>query len=156
MKKELAEKRRYIRLNTVFPIEFQFVDEKKEPSSYIFQGFTRNVGKGGICIEAKTEKGRNIFNLLPNKTKVKLIINIPSSAFATKSYATVRWSEKISEYMLDTHIFGVEYDEIESDNQKMIERYVLWLHRKPRILLAIFILSIIAAVVLTYLGIRPR
>ncbi len=154
IKKAINERRRYIRLDAAFPVECQLIDEKNEPKSPILQGFTRNIGKGGMCIEIKSEKGKVPFELEPNKTKFKLIINIPSSVLATDSYATLRWSKKISEYVLDTYLFGVEYDEIESDNQKMIERHVLWAHRKPKIIFAFFFVLLVFSILITYLTVR--
>ncbi|MFH1868220.1 MAG: PilZ domain-containing protein [Candidatus Omnitrophota bacterium] len=144
------EKRRYVRLSTVFPIEFQVVDERKNPCSRIFQGFTKNVSKVGMCIEAKTEKGRDIFKFISGETKLKLIINIPS-AVATASYSTVRWIKKVPRNLLDSYIFGIGYDEIESDNQKMIERHVTWLYRKPRVIFLFFFLILAFTTILTYL-----
>ena len=154
-KKTGAERRRYVRLKTIFPVEFQFIDADKNPTSYIFQGFTRNVGKGGMCIEARTQKGRDIFKFVPGGTKLKLLINIPSNMLAIRSYATVRWVDKDSESALDTYRFGVEYDEIESDDQKMIEQHVSWLHRRPRVLFAFFILLLIITIALIYWAVKP-
>ena len=49
---EHVERRKYIRLNVVFPVEFQFLDPETGGSiSDIKQGFTRDIGKGGICLE---------------------------------------------------------------------------------------------------------
>lgn len=156
MNKSIQNRRNYIRLDAIFPIEFQLIDNKKEPTSPILQGFTRNIGKGGMCIEVKSEKGKIPFEIVPKQTKLKLTINIPSSALATDSYATVRWSKKISEYILDTYIFGIEYDEIEADNQKMIERHVLWLHRRPKVIFLFFLVLLFFAIFLTYINIRVR
>lgn len=147
------EKRRYVRLSTVFPIEFQVVDEGKNAVSHIFQGFTKNVSRVGMCIEAKTEKGLDLFKFTPGETRLKLIINIPT-AVATASYSTVRWIKKVPRHLLDSYLFGVGYDEIESDNQKMIERHVLWLHRRPRVIFLFFFLVLIFATVLTYLSVK--
>jgi hypothetical protein len=109
-----------------------------------------------MCIEAKVEKNKDTFNFIPGETNLKLIINIPSGSIATESYATVRWSKKISEYILDTYIFGVEYNEIESDNQKMIEQHVLWLYKRPKVIFVFFIVLIICVVLLMYFGARLK
>lgn len=156
MKKAGTDKRDYIRLNSVFPVELQLIDDRKETISRLIQGFTHNICKGGMCVEVKSEKGRMPFEIVPGKTRLKLSINIPSNLLATDSYATVRWSKKISEYVLDTHLFGIEYDEIESDNQKMIERHILWLHRKPKVIFAFFMVLLIFSVIITYLTVRFR
>jgi len=156
MKHTKNNNRKYLRLNTVFPIEFNAVDKDKKPVSALIQGFTRNVGKGGMCIEAKFEKNKEPLDISPGKTMLKLVINIPSSAFATDSYAVVKWVKKVSEYIFDSYILGVEYDEIDTDNQKMIERYVLWLYRKPKVLFILFLTALIFAVLFTYLGLQSR
>jgi c-di-GMP-binding flagellar brake protein YcgR len=156
MNKSKQNRRNYVRLDAIFPVEFQPVNDKKEPKSPMLQGFTRNIGKGGMCIEVKSEKGKIPFEIIPELTKLKLTINIPSSALATDSYATVKWSKKISEYVLDSYIFGIEYDEIESDNQKMIERHVLWLHRRPKVILLFFLVLLFFSIFFTYISVRIR
>jgi len=155
MEKQTREQRKYQRLETVFPIEFQIVDDQKSPKSELIQGFTKNVGKGGMCVEIKSEKTKTPFNFVPGETKLKVIINIPSSIVATESYCTIRWSKKVSEYALDTYLLGIEYNEIDSVNQRMIERHVLWLCRKPKVVLVFFLVFLIFAILLTYLGIQP-
>ena len=46
---EKVEHRKYIRLNVIFPVEFQFIDPDTAGSiSEIKQGFTRDIAKGGI------------------------------------------------------------------------------------------------------------
>ncbi|MFC1807065.1 PilZ domain-containing protein [Candidatus Omnitrophota bacterium] len=154
-KNTAAENREYVRLDTVFPVEFRLVDDNKKPITPIFQGFTRDVGKGGMCVEVKSEKGREVFKFIPGQTKMMLMINIPSGQTATKSFATVRWLKTISENILDAHTFGVEYSEIESENQKMIEGHVMWLHRRPRIVALFIIILLVLVVLLTYISLKP-
>jgi len=45
------EQRRYIRLDSVFPVEFRIfsLDGKSFLSDWL-QGFTNNIGKGGLCL----------------------------------------------------------------------------------------------------------
>ena len=109
-----------------------------------------------MCIEAKLEKDKKPFDVIAGKTMLRLVINVPTSAFATDSYAVVRWVEKISEYIFDTYIFGVEYSEIDTDNQKMIERHVLWLHRKPKVLLLLFLAALAFVFIFTLFGLQTR
>jgi c-di-GMP-binding flagellar brake protein YcgR len=154
MKRSEDSNRQYIRLNTVFPVEFHTVDDIKNPTSSMLQGFTRDVGKGGMCIEVKSMKGEVPFNIVPGTTKVKLFINIPSDTFPTECYAIVRWVKKISEYVFDTYSFGCNYDEIEPDNQKMIERHVVWLQKKPKIVFIFTMVILAIAILLLYFGIR--
>jgi hypothetical protein len=154
MKCEGIDNRKYVRLNTVFPVEFCIVEGTKQTTSSMLQGFTRNAGKWGMCIEVKSLKGEEFFSLIPGKTKIKLIINIPSEAKHTKCHATVRWVKKNAEYVFDTYLFGCSYDEIAPNNQRMIERHVLWLHRKPKLVFAFTLIVLLSAILLLYFGIR--
>ena len=44
-------RRRYIRIDTVLPVEFQFTDAASgEPLTDIRQGFTMDISKGGMCL----------------------------------------------------------------------------------------------------------
>jgi c-di-GMP-binding flagellar brake protein YcgR len=156
MKIKKNKNRKYLRLNSIFPVEFNVVNQEKTPVSAVMQGFTRDVGKGGMCIEVKFEKNRDAFEIHPGKTILRLVINIPSNILATDSYAVVKWVEKESEYIFDTYIFGVEYQEIDTNNQRMIERHVLWLYRKPRVLFVLFLTALLISVLFTYLASQPR
>lgn len=143
--KSSSEKRRYPRIDGVFPIEFQVVGrERGEPLSEMEEGFTRNVGKGGMGIFAKTLKGhdKEIFNFVPHETKLRLIINIPLDKKPIESFATVEWVEKEPGYIVDTYAFGVSYDFINKIGRERIVDYIRWLRLKPRLItLTVVILS---------------
>lgn len=49
--KHIREKREFIRLNSAFPVEFQFLKNNTEAIGEWHQGFTCNVSYGGICLE---------------------------------------------------------------------------------------------------------
>lgn len=70
-----AEKREYIRLDSTFPIEFQKVEGDQEFE--IHQGYTKDISKNGMCISGVTVRGRKLEDLVPDQTKLRLIINIP-------------------------------------------------------------------------------
>ena len=110
---EMQEQRRYLRLGTVFPIEFQLVNkEDRRPLSELYEGFTQNIGKGGMGIFAKTlkEKDKEFFKFIPHETKLKVIINIPLNGEPIESFATVEWIEKQPGPLVDTYLFGISYD----------------------------------------------
>jgi len=45
-----TDKRRYIRISTILPIEFFILDAKGKKFTPWLQGFTHDIGKGGICL----------------------------------------------------------------------------------------------------------
>src|SRR3989338_6934244 len=146
----IQEKRRYIRLNTVFPIEFQVVDkEDRRPISELYEGFTRDIGKGGMGIFSKTlkDKDKERFNFIPHETKLKIIINIPLDKEPIGSFATVEWVERQPGPIVDTYRFGISYDFINELEYEKIISYVKWLRLKPRLVLFIIAFLAIAFVI---------
>lgn len=128
-------KRQYIRIDSVFPVEFQIISEDRlRTLSEIKEGFTRDIGKGGMSISTKVIKGAEIPQFIPKKTKLKLIINIPSYKEPLESFATLEWTEKFSGALLDTYTFGVSYDFINEIEYDRILNYIKWVKRKPVIL----------------------
>lgn len=141
-KKEPDNRRRYPRLNTVFPIEFQVVDkDRREPLSDMKEGFTRNIGKGGMGIFTRTlkEHDKEIFNFVPRQTKLRLIINIPLDREPVESYATVEWAERQPGPILDAYFFGVSYDFINEIEHDRVVNYAKWLRLKPRLIFLVIV-----------------
>lgn len=147
------DRRQYIRVDTVFPIEFQIVsDDRSIVISEIKEGFSRNIGKGGMCITTKVVKDATLSEFTPNKTKLKLIINIPANQEPLESFATVEWIEKFSGSLVDTYTIGVSYDFINESEYEKIIRYIKWLRLKPIILTSsVIILSTILLVLLVFI-----
>ena len=143
--KKDSERRQYLRLESAFPIEFQLVDPNDRTAvSDLKEGFTRNVGKGGMGIFAKTlkDQDKKTFGFIPGKTKLKLNINIPLDSDPIESFATVEWLEKSPGPIVDTYSFGVSYDFINEIDYDRIMKYVKWLQMKPKIIfLALVLLS---------------
>lgn len=152
--RDADNKRRYLRLDTIFPIEFQVIgSERREPLSEMREGFTRNIGKGGMGIFAKTlkEHDKDVFNFVPHETKLRLIINIPLDSEPIESFATVEWIERQTGPIVDTYFFGVSYDFINEIEYERIVDYIKWLRIKPRlILLALIVLCVSLA--MTFFG----
>ena len=55
-KNNRIEKRKYIRVNTVFPVEFRVLARGGEPISSWFQGFSQDISSGGLCLFANLIK----------------------------------------------------------------------------------------------------
>jgi hypothetical protein len=128
------QKREYIRLESAFPVEFQTIEGPTDREPQIYQGFTRDVSKAGICVETFTVRGKNLVNLSPNETRLRLIINIPSESETTIALGTVRWITKSEEMTVDRYSMGISFDEIAGPDLENIMKHVLWFRRKPDIL----------------------
>jgi len=146
MPDEKKDKRQYMRLNTVFPVEFYIVDkESRNAISELYEGFTRNIGKGGMGVFAKTLKCKEgeRLDLAPHNTKLKVIMNIPLDKQPVECFATVEWVERRPGPLIDTYYFGISYDFINELEYEKIMDYVQWLRAKPRlIVLGIIFLAI--------------
>ncbi|MBL7070621.1 MAG: hypothetical protein ISS26_00405 [Candidatus Omnitrophica bacterium] len=147
--KEGSERRTFLRLDTVFPIEFQLIDKDDRGAiSELKEGFTRNIGKGGIGIFAKTlkEHDKAFFDFKPGETKLKLNINVPLDKEPIEGYATVEWIEREPGALIDTYLFGVSYDFINEIEYDRIMSYVKWLRLKPKLIFLSLILLTAALV----------
>ncbi|MBM3246902.1 MAG: hypothetical protein FJZ13_06245, partial [Candidatus Omnitrophica bacterium] len=72
------ERRKYIRLDSVFPVEFRLVslDGKRFLSDWL-QGFSNNISKGGICLSVNNFPPDLAKYLKDKQAKVSLDIEIP-------------------------------------------------------------------------------
>ncbi len=147
------DRRKVPRLDTIFPIEFQVVDnETRHPLSELKEGFTRDIGATGMGIFAKTLKGheKELFSFVPHETKLKLLINVPVDQDPIECFATVEWVEKKQQALTDEYLFGVSYDFINEFEYERIMAYVRWLRLRPRIITAGIILLAIGLIAVSY------
>lgn len=118
---EYSERRQYVRLNVTFPVEFQFLDPETGGSvSDIKQGFTRNVGKGGICLEVNNIEEDFEDVLKEKKAKLDLHIHIPLGYRETRSIATIAWYSKIKSGYPNKFLIGLSFLEIDPKDRDRI------------------------------------
>lgn len=144
------EHRRHPRLHYAFPVKFQYLDETGKPQGSVFEGFTRNVARGGLSIETRLEREKVRLEFSPGKTKLKLSVSIPADSVPIDSTATVKWTTIVSEPEFDTYFFGVEYDRIDNAQQRMIARHIERLRWKPKLFFYFFLFVITFAIVFAY------
>ncbi|MFH0917911.1 MAG: PilZ domain-containing protein [Candidatus Omnitrophota bacterium] len=123
-----AEHRKYLRLDTVFPVQFRL----EEPEGEIFlsgwlQGFTNNISRGGICL-AINNLDAELFELIQQKNiKLSLEIDIPISRKPICARASIVWVRNI---FGDKHqyLVGLNYDHISAQQNNKLMRYT-WLKK---------------------------
>lgn len=130
----VGQKREYIRLESAFPVEFHIEGAAEGVPVIVHQGFTKDISRTGIQIETFAIRGKKLDDFVPEKTKLKLIMNIPSDADATQATGTVKWINKSEDLMVDRYSIGVSFDEITDADLENVMKRVLWLRRKPDIL----------------------
>ncbi len=121
-----SDRRKYLRLDMVFPVEFQLVDpETKQPLTPWFQGFSRNVSAGGICLEINNPEKSFLELVRSGKCALSLRLELPASNKKIFALSHVAWREDLPEK--GKLFFGLCYDWIEPADIRSIMR---WAHLK--------------------------
>ena len=143
--KNLLERRKYIRLNSVFPVTFQFIlpDESK-PKSY--QGFISNVSFDGLCIEVSDLDARAQSCLSIPQVKLQLAINMPLSSQPSVAVAKVAWMKIAQKTFPERYLIGIHYENIDQESKKRIFAYAKKVRNMPRYVTACILALVIATV----------
>ncbi|MBU0633960.1 MAG: PilZ domain-containing protein, partial [Candidatus Omnitrophica bacterium] len=148
---KFEEKRKYIRLNTVFPIELKVIDLASNPLSDLLQGFTCDVSFEGICVEINNFKDEYINLLKDNKGRITLFINIPLRRKPVKAVAHLVWCKKSASPYPASYMIGMAYEAIDREEQKRIITYAKRTRVYPRLIAGFFVLLLVS---LGYLAVK--
>ncbi len=119
----VQEQRRYIRLDSVSPVEFRIMGiDGKECFSDWLQGFTRNIGKGGICLEINNLKLEFGALLINRQVKLSLKIDLPVFQSPVNAVADVAWAKNNSD-TLNKYTVGLVYESINPRQNNKIMLY---------------------------------
>ena len=147
---ESIEHRKYIRLNVVFPVEFQFIDPETSGSiSEIKQGFTRDVGKGGICLEVNNLEEGLEQSLIEGRAKLDLRLHVPLSRPETKAIAKIAWHDKIKSGYPNKYLIGLSFLQIDPKDSKRIYFHATRVILTPAII-AVFFFFLISGLAYFY------
>jgi len=134
-----VERRKYIRLNVVFPVEFQFIDPETSGSiSEIKQGFTRDVGKGGICLEVNNLEEGLEQTLKEQRAKLDLRLHIPLTTPETKAIAKIAWFQKIKPGYPNKYLIGLSFLQIDQRDRQRIYFHAKRMLLTPAIVAVLF------------------
>ncbi|MCX5693088.1 MAG: PilZ domain-containing protein [Candidatus Omnitrophica bacterium] len=147
---ENVEHRKYIRLNVIFPVEFQFIDPETSGSiSEIKQGFTKDVGKGGICLEVNNlEEGLEQV-LKEGRAKLDLRLHVPLTRPETKAIAKIAWHEKVKSGYPNKYLIGLSFLQIDPKDSKRIYFHATRVILTPAII-AIFFFFLVSGLAYFY------
>lgn len=118
------ERRRYTRLDHIFPVEFRFHNEAGEPVSSWYQAFTQDVSSGGLCLLVNHLEFGDTKYLADRNMVLHLRINIPLGAKAVEAKARVSWQKTMRTEPTLQYALGVSYDSIEESGNRRILKYV--------------------------------
>jgi len=122
---EGKERRRYIRLDSVFPVEFKLIEPPSSERSLRElsewqQGFTRNVSKEGMCLTVNNLDPQFVEPIVNRKVQIALTIHIPLGREKVKALANIIWVKKQAETEENTYSIGLSYESIDSRQNRKI------------------------------------
>ncbi|MBF0522164.1 MAG: PilZ domain-containing protein [Candidatus Omnitrophica bacterium] len=123
-KEYIHEKRQYIRLKSVFPVDFSVVSSA---GNSWHQGYTANVSQGGICLETSDVDQETLEAIVHQKVLLDVHLHLPLSRPPIKAKAQVAWIQKTED---DTHLrfqIGLKFSEIAAKDVHRIVGYARWL-----------------------------
>ncbi|MBI4972344.1 MAG: PilZ domain-containing protein [Candidatus Omnitrophica bacterium] len=121
----MRERRQYIRLDSVFPVEFQLISpDTKFAFSEWLQGFTNNIGKGGLCLEVNNLRPQLAKLLEAHKAKLSLKIEMPLGRGIIDAIGIVSWIKE-TPGALDKYSLGLSYEEIDPKQNNRLIHYAL-------------------------------
>lgn len=141
------ERRQYIRLDSVFPVQFQVLAPDGESAlSPWTQGFTSNISKGGICLAVNNLKPELAGPIENKQVKFSLKIEMPLAASPALALASVAWVRQAAGQP-DRYLIGLCYEDILPAVNRRIIRYARTKRMfAPVVFTIIFILGIAFAV----------
>ncbi len=140
-----ADRRKYLRLNTVFPVEFQLFSGKPAKAvSPLNQGFTRDVSAGGICLEMRELEKGFVAKMKKAGTHLVIYINVPFHRTPLKAKVEPRWVNKVSNSFPHRYLIGLEYIQISDHLRQQIVAYARSVRRRPKLIAASIIALILA------------
>ncbi|OGX40157.1 MAG: hypothetical protein A2984_02745 [Omnitrophica WOR_2 bacterium RIFCSPLOWO2_01_FULL_41_12] len=137
------ERRNYIRLDSVFPVQFRLMSlDAKSFLSDWQQGFTNNIGKGGICLAVNNLSSELTQKLKNQQAKISLDINIPLSKNPVSAFANIAWIREVPGEA-NQYLIGLTYEKIDRQEKSRIMRYA-WTKRlfAPVVLSIVIILGV--------------
>ena len=154
---ENIEHRKYIRLNAVFPVEFQFIDAETSGSiSDIKQGFTRDVSKGGICLEVNNlEEGLEQV-IREGRAKLDIRLHIPLSMPETKAIAKIVWHEKVKSGYPNKYLIGLSFVQIDPKDSSRIYFHATRVILAPAIIAVLFFFLVSGLAYFYFTGFKSK
>lgn len=137
------EQRRYLRLDTVFPVQFYLVtlDGRSNLSDWL-QGFTNNLSRCGICLCVNNLPAQLAQLIKEHKVKVFLAVDLPILRKPVDALASVVWVRGPSEEGGKYYV-GLYYEKIDKAAKNKLMCYV-WGKKlfAPLVLAAILLLGL--------------
>ena len=144
MSNGVSDKRQYVRMKTVIPVEVQLLapDGTSSPSK-LLQAFTRDISAGGLCLELKSFGPQTENFLHAPGVFFQLTINPPFSTSPIQAVAKIAWIHREEKFLPVHYTIGVSYTQIDARARRRLVNYAKRLLWVPR-LVGVFVVVILA------------
>jgi hypothetical protein len=148
------ERRKYIRLDSVFPVAFRLItlDGINFLSEWL-QGYSNNIGKGGLCLSVSNLKTELVGILKNREAKFFLNIEIPLTRPPVNARAAVAWVSDVAGEP-NKYLIGLSYEQIDPHQNNKIMRYARAKSLFAPIALAMISLLFLGLVFNSYVNIK--
>ncbi|MFH0912823.1 MAG: PilZ domain-containing protein [Candidatus Omnitrophota bacterium] len=148
------ERRQYIRLDSVFPVEFCILgpDGKQVLSDWL-QGFTNNISNGGICLAINNLKPELAKLIKGQQVKLSLKIEMPLASSPALASAKIAWVKDTPEQP-NRYLIGLSYEEIAPSVSSRLMRYATTKKLFVPAVLTIILILGLAVAVNSYLNVK--
>ena len=145
--KTTVEQRKYLRLDTVFPVQFRLEElDVNVPLSGWLQGFTNNISRGGICLSINNIDPELLKLIKEKKCRLSLEIDVPVSKKPIPVIAGITWIREDHGGKCKCQV-GLDYKHISAKQNNQLMRYA-WLKKLfiPTALSAVILLALILGI----------
>ncbi|MCQ9205183.1 MAG: PilZ domain-containing protein [Omnitrophica bacterium] len=130
----MVDRRKYIRITTVLPIEFFVIDEAGKKVTPWLQGFTQDISRGGLCIQVN-DLWRGFWDRFSWRgAQLVLRINFPFHKQAVSLKVKVSWMSEYKIKDFTQYKIGVEFLESDKKTIEALFKYAIIKKSAPFIL----------------------
>lgn len=117
------EKRRYKRLDQIFPVEFRFLGKDGVPQGDWRSAYTQDIGEGGLCLVVNQVSPADVSLLSDSSSVLSLNINIPLGERPVPARAHPLWLRELKEGLINQYMVGLGYEQIRPEDNRRLLRY---------------------------------
>jgi len=128
------ERRRYLRLNSILPLELRLFDAPSRAwLSDTLQGYTQDVSEGGLCIQVLHLAASHLRWFQDAELRLQLTVYLRAFGEPVKATARIAWLEPLEGHDGHGYRLGITFEQITSADRARLMRYARRVHWFPRI-----------------------
>jgi len=143
------DNREYLRLESAFPIEFTIVRLQGDlPGINWLNGCTRNVSKGGICLETdKLDEHTSKF-ISDENVFLELKLFVPPTQPPMKAVTEILWHKKMSDNKM---MLGLKFRTVAKTDINRLMKHAKWFQISAKAIVAASIITVMIVIFANYM-----